>query len=714
VVEPIEEFTAHLSKKHVIINLDRVQNTEEIFQFDRNYFVCHFCDKRKKISEMVGHYIFYHNFSVKMMTKVLLKYPQIQIEGANLNPINHKKESPRKKVEEEVVCQICNKEFSKVAPKPLHDVFCLGSSVCDNCEGTFSSPNQLSNHKDSEHISILCKFGCKKSLKFDQLESHVRQIHDIEECNLCGIVNSSNRISTHLKDQHQLVDLESYQKRKLYRVDDEKVWCNFCNNDITSLMGDLTITIHHYQSIHDVSLEALLRNLDRNPTLSNKVLENGDLNGESLMGEPEENVDHYIENFTVQRIPNINESIMIKDFDTSLVYCVGFENSDDEEIDPLKSAEVEPNPNQTQGDKKFECEFCSYRFQTRHFLYDHLKKKHEFKLIHANPRCSPCEINFATFQTFNKHLKRLHKTGKVGRKSLKCPFCSNVEFARKRERENHMFSQHPQEIEAIPCSGEIFGCHTCQFCKQKFWTSKQKSAHQLTFHKDQLNEVLLVCPIDNVEFVSKVYLQSHWKSHNVEIENEKIIYKCLRCHFVYSEMNQLREHMAKLHPEAEQNYCSICRFRLPNESVLIDHLKEKHPSKVKLQEQYSCNLCEKTYNKKSGAIVHYKQQHGAGNGIGIESGSGSGDVNVNMIPGGSGMVTSKSSSRGFKCVLCEKEFRTKDDRKLHYATEHKDEKIYKCQDCPLSFRNHSSLFTHRVLHKEIIMTCEYCQKTFSR
>lgn len=288
-------------------------------------------------------------------------------------------------------------------------------------------------------------------------------------------------------------------------------------------------------------------------------------------------------------------------------------------------------------------------------------------------------MTFSSRQTFIKHRKLKH-TPVI----MKCPFCTKEE-SKIMEYEQHLL-QH-SEVHVVKCNSESQNRQACQYCPMNFWTLSQKNIHQLEVHQHEVNEFLLVCPIDNTKFISKLYLQNHIENeHKTVMPDKKILYKCSKCYFVYPLIDDIRKHMSKAHPQSHTTYCKICKIRLSDDRQMQSHLLEKHAGKLN-ESQYSCNVCMKVCSKKSLALVHFKNHHQR--------------------------KDSRSVQRGFKCLSCTQEFRTNDDRKLHYLTQHPDEKVFKCKECDSSFKTKGGLSTHRVTHKTLLNECHYCHKTFS-
>lgn len=160
-------------------------------------------------------------------------------------------------------------------------------------------------------------------------------------------------------------------------------------------------------------------------------------------------------------------------------------------------------------------------------------------------------------------------------------------------------------------------------------------------------------------------------------------------------MDSVSLHMTQVHPDKKSLYCGAktCKMRIENSHDLEKHYDEYHvkinSNQTKEQKQLKCTICDKSFKAETTAINHYQSSH-------------------------ENKVKEKKRGRGFKCRLCEMEFRTGDDRKLHCLTEHPGEKVYQCSTCDKGFSNKSGLYTHLQIHSTAHeRECPYCAKIFN-
>lgn len=205
----------------------------------------------------------------------------------------------------------------------------------------------------------------------------------------------------------------------------------------------------------------------------------------------------------------------------------------------------------------------------------------------------------------------------------------------------------------------------------------------------------LVCPFDESYHVTKINFKDHMRAEHLDdsLGMNKIIYKCLVCSFTYKNLEDIRNHFKRIHPDVRMNYCKLCRTKLPSNGSDDDHFEKNHASTVEKNEKFCCKICSKEFKKSSTAMTHFEKTHHAP------------------------VQQAKRKKIGsFKCQfsLCTLSFDSKEDRKMHLIFAHPGEKLFQCKTCQQTFATKSSLSSHAVKHKNITYTCEFCQKTFQR
>lgn len=437
-IQPLEMYNAHVSKRHVVANDEALIKLDEIFeiQSDSSMYKCFLCLKVKKVNEIFGHYVFYHNFSVNKILDYCCRHSEfIQIHGATSQAINDSNKNCGVKMEQDV-CSCCKSDFTVEIPKEFHDIFCKGNLSCPECDDIFPNVKELTEHTTNHS----CKFGCEEKMIYSVSLDHMKSAHDIVSCILCGMITSSSSdlLKTHLKEKH-FVDLEIYEKCEESTgffhqrgARSKKVFCNFCNFDLTKTINDLPELISHYAEGHFGVTNIFMKKIDKNPFIQKKrKIESVD---------DFKSNEEYLNNFTSSATPeNVDYKVFseksVSEFDAKFVYCIASDTSDgdssgDETRNDLSNDEdetvntsINKPPVVKSKYNRYSCEFCGFRVQSIRTLGTHMKGVHGFEPKNFEIRCSLCKINFSNPHCLVRHNKRKHVVSENGKTDLQCPFC---------------------------------------------------------------------------------------------------------------------------------------------------------------------------------------------------------------------------------------------------------------------------------------------------
>lgn len=638
VIEPYTMFPEHAEKKHNVLNPLSVDE-EKLFELvgdSEDFFYCNFCNKKKPFSMLFGHYVFYHNVkNLQALKSCLEKTASVRINGF----VGTAGSGIDLDVDMKFKAHLCEVCENPINSDPIvHEVFCRGFVMCDQkgCQQLFENQDSLSDHLELEHPISICKFGCNETeLKVKDINKHLQNLHDIVECSLCDIINSSGSLKNHLRDKHS-VDLMAYEKNlktsssKLYRVlgsrNKKQVFCNFCDHNITKEIHEFSF-LTHYQNMHEIHMSSILRNLDKNPISDVMV-------NDKLMSKEDES---FLKFFKIV-VEKSAEMLIEYDFDASKVYCIGLDVH--EEKKPILMGDIDSKP--------LICDFChSTSFDSTCRLFEHLQELHGIRLLNLRP-CSVCN---ASTQESNSSDDDDNKNFNV---SLICPIDESFHLTKDHFYKHQAFDCNLQETALI--DKNIYKCVECNFGYSQL---DDMRVHFQQSHPDITNSYCKICratvtpdfshfhlndscnPKDEVKSVEKFYCKlckksftdklkakTHYeKIHKKKKNLKKMAFKCqfLECSIAFENKEDRKMHQMISHPDEKIFQCKTCPMKFSTKSSLFSH-NSIHKNIVNTCEfcsktfirrdsfkehllihsgvRQKCNFCEKTFVQRSNLVRH--------------------------------------------------------------------------------------------------------------
>ncbi|CRK99638.1 CLUMA_CG012949, isoform A [Clunio marinus] len=697
VIEPYSKFAIHFEMKHNIVDkresfLDTSTPLHEFLKdSDTGFFQCKLCNKKKKTDLLFGHFIFYHGLSIHAFaTFIVKKDPEIRVNGSAIGSIDNElseggnNETTIKEKRSKKVCGVCENQIT--ADSNIHDVFCQGYIMCNQkeCEQLFQDETSYGKHLDSEHPTSNCKFGCRDTnLKASEIEAHLQNSHDIVECSLCYIINSSGNYKNHLRDKHS-VNLLIYEKArnetslKLYRVDDgsneenkKQVLCNFCDHNITKDIREFSF-INHYQDRHEINISAIIRNLDKNPI------------PDLISSKTEISEKDCLENFEVI-LETQTEGLIETDFDTSKVYCIGADSH------------LEKKP-RAKNQTRISCEFCKKTtFDASCRLYEHLNDTHGFKLLNVIDECDTCQVKIQKSETisdedskdfnlslvcpldesfhltkdnFKSHMEFAHldQTLSIDKIMYKCFEC-NFAYNKLEDMRQHFKEAHPENK-----------VNYCRICRVRLDDLSDNSVHFKLNHADDIKPVEhFTCKLCDKKYKGKHRAKTHYL--NAHVKKKKYVrkmigFKCQHkaCKETFNNKDDRKMHLMIAHPDEKLFACKQCPLKFSTKSGLFGH-NMKHKNIV-----LTCSFCQKTFIRRDSYKEHLLIHSGVRQ----------------------------------KCSFCEKTFVQRSNLIRHERI-HLNDKPYKCNFCEKTFSDKGACTSHENVHtKAEHSNCEVCGKHFAK
>ncbi|CAH1183245.1 unnamed protein product [Phaedon cochleariae] len=347
-------------------------------------------------------------------------------------------------------------------------------------------------------------------------------------------------------------------------------------------------------------------------------------------------------------------------------------------VDPVVALEVPvkmDEPSLVVRDMKTICTICDCVCLNAKVLRQHKMEMHKNDSA-TRHKCSTCGEAFPNEYKYTDHLK-VHP--------LECRLCGKLFFRRQNIR-LHMKRVGLRARDLLNCQSKFSSRHLglkpykCDLCEKSFITRQKRDEHKNV----HTGEAPLKCTMCDKKFRRHSNLVQHKNFHHFNVKKKVKDYIC-HCGEVFHSTKKLAWHK-EIH-ETKPKACSQCNEKFLHLSSLTRHMRRAHndkflPQEKRKDENVECPICKGTYLKSS-LDVHIKNHSGA---------------------------------KPYNCPLCNKDFTTKWNLKLHQWTHaSRSSKPYKCEQCNAGFIRESDYIAHTNSHKSIRpYTCNYCGAQFIR
>lgn len=254
-------------------------------------------------------------------------------------------------------------------------------------------------------------------------------------------------------------------------------------------------------------------------------------------------------------------------------------------------------------------------------------------------QCHVCDEEFSKMKDLTLHCKNFHDT----MPQVQCT-CGKILNSSKKLSDHRM--KHFKEENN----------YTCFDCKLYYKTRPAYDKHMENKHGK--NAVSWVCSTCGRCFKEKQILKNHERIHLPD--DQKLTFPCKFCEKKFVSNHCLKVHIARVHEKVAYLFCEVCGKGCTTKSDLHWHM-DKHIA----TRNYPCDICNLKFKSSNSLRIH-KRRHEA--------------VESTKI-----------------CPICNKEFRTNSALSTHKLV-HTDEKKYKCQYCPNSYKRLEALKCHVSIH----------------
>nr|CAI5843058.1 unnamed protein product [Callosobruchus analis] len=370
--------------------------------------------------------------------------------------------------------------------------------------------------------------------------------------------------------------------------------------------------------------------------------------------------------------------------------------------------------------KIFRCRYCDALFKSKHYLNDHVIKRHSNNIESTRSKVHKCE--HCPYETISKSrlVKHMIRHKFVGSGIVTYHASLTNKFAA--QKENWVKELHVANSET---ERNLYFCSNCSYstyCQNTLinhvaaghCSSKTESG----FDHTERNE--FACTHCDKSFKKKLGLEGHIVQNHTELiaSVSSKIYECTGCYYKTVYISHFKRHMSQ-HPD------------VPSISILKERLSKSEVRRNRSRKigDYVCPHCERTFKNKfclDGHIVKVHTEFSASVSSKIHECTSCNFKTVYTTNFKRHMWKHtglpSSNSKFYSCVQCSRTFNTKTLLDEHLLRRHPklaalvSSKIHECTDCDYKSTNKSNFEQHRAVHNNTVYKvrkCKYCDAKFN-
>ncbi|XP_029055768.2 zinc finger protein 70-like isoform X1 [Osmia bicornis bicornis] len=210
--------------------------------------------------------------------------------------------------------------------------------------------------------------------------------------------------------------------------------------------------------------------------------------------------------------------------------------------------------------------------------------------------------------------------------------------------------------------------HYCQYCKLVYNGQQKDFEEHISMHNSDNQNSKFISENKTVECMNETKKGDEVFDGNIIDTEQFSSYTCNLCERSFTKKSELKKHINR--------HSDVNRIQNPEETELVNKAKQIINDRV----SYKCDTCKKIIFTKRGFLRHIRVH---------------------------------SDKRPCRCDLCGKSYRIEQDLARHIRDVHEGLKKYACDICGRAFANKGAKDDHRRIHTgERPYACEHCPKMF--
>ena len=350
---------------------------------------------------------------------------------------------------------------------------------CDKCNKSFEHELSFKVHRDYCHSDKKCKQCHKQFTNLKTLRRHVISIHEkalIYECDVCDSKFSvQNKLHLHKLKEHENVEFKCANcSKKFAHTTNLKKHLEKCKPEAPSKLSyqcDLChrafrfeLTLKHHKQICQKG-----KNGGKNP-VSQKLNLSQNGSSKDQKKKSKENILQNVTNVTNSREKS-SRKVTKKQNSKDIKKAASQNNV---KKPPQKSPAKIKKKRQSVTNGPVKCQTCSNIFDSKHQLYFHEEKEHNFIRKFS---CVGCDSKFDVKKKYSEHLNKIH--------DHKCDTCS-VKFGDKQAYIDHFETGMCESATMAKFNDNLLTY--CDICHISFIGAESLEKHVLQFHLNKVNQ----------------------------------------------------------------------------------------------------------------------------------------------------------------------------------------------------------------------------------
>lgn len=254
----------------------------------------------------------------------------------------------------------------------------------------------------------------------------------------------------------------------------------------------------------------------------------------------------------------------------------------------------------------------------------------------------------------------------------RCKHCTKC-YSTKKSLQRHMLIHDEKKF-------------ACNVCNMKFYRPDRLKSHRDRYGHDE--DKKCTEPQKPPDDKSAIKLINSWIREELDSDNEGKGFPCETCGKSYVTKKSLHKHNASVHEARQKEFCAVCKAEKCGCAAGGEKITESE-RKVEKSKPYSCDECNKTFEKESKLEKHLRIHERA-------------------------KEQQDSNFKRFLCHICSKTFRQNTGLMFHMRT-HTGYKPHVCKYCGRGFTSNSNCINHERTHTgDRPFVCHFCSAAFAK